>query len=223
MSRVDSFEKIVTVYFAAMTVEPFEYRGATFSPRRLAVSPLMFRGLSCPPRCGGCCHSMTLDYLPGEAPRECVEITPRQVRFNERVWLLYRHYPRRDGVFCRYLDMEDGRCGIHDVNPFSCSFEIMRFIVSDDAARLMVKTFGRGWAMLRVDGERGARCVITPYSEDVREWQLRQMARLRQWMCYFHLNPQRVDEVTRWIRTGPHTQPLDLPAMDRTLTVEGMT
>src|SRR5262245_2890718 len=129
----DSVDKIVTAYFASMTVEPFTYKGKEYQPRELHVSPLLFRGLDCPPNCAGCCHAITLDYLPHEAPFDRVPgLVVHDVEFNGKPYQIFRYTNSPANKFCTYVRMEDGRCMIHDVNPFSCSFEIMRFLVSEE-------------------------------------------------------------------------------------------
>ena len=65
---------------------------------------------------------------------------------------------------CEFLNKEDGRCKIHVSNPFSCEFELNKFVVKGEKTYLMNKLFGRGWAMMRVDGERGALCNMKPFN-----------------------------------------------------------
>ena len=63
-------------------------------------------------------------------------------------------------IKCEFVDWENGRCKIHKANPFSCEFELLRFIQHTDKTYLMTRLFGRGWNMLRVDNNRGALCKI---------------------------------------------------------------
>lgn len=59
-------------------------------------------------------------------------------------------------------------------------------------ALFMQKLYGRGWNMMRVDGERGALCKMTePDAESVADVD-RRLARLEIWMLHFGLNPSRV-------------------------------
>ena len=62
----DFIDKIVTRYFACVTGEEFTYKGKTYKPRPLRISPLIFRGYTCPAVCGACCTRFSLDYLPQE-------------------------------------------------------------------------------------------------------------------------------------------------------------
>lgn len=212
----DSLEKIFTAYFASMAIEPFTYKlgrvAKTIESKALNVSPLIFRGLDCPPMCGGCCGRHTLDWLPHEAAPGDVNghAAPefRSVEFNGSAVLMRTIKPYDGPGRCMHLNKDDGRCNIHTVNPLSCSFEILRFLVSDAKANLLVRTYGRGWNMPRVDGERGALCGITPYDENVGRWILGQLDRLSLWMTHFGLNTDRVRSVYDWVAAGPHSTPL---------------
>lgn len=216
----DSLEKIFTAYFACMAIEPFTYRlGRTekrIHSRALNVSPLLFRGLDCPPMCGGCCGRHTLDWLPLEKYPEPIEgmpnAEPRLIEFNGRQRTVMTIKPFEGPGRCMHLNLDNGRCNIHEVNPLSCSFEIMRFLVSDEKANFLVRHYGRGWNMPRVDGNRGALCVITTFDENTRSWLISQLDRLRRWMDYFFLNTARVEEITEWVRSGPHSTPLRFEA-----------
>ena len=216
----DSLENIFTAYFASMAVDPFTYRlgrvEKRIHSRSLNVSPLLFRGLDCPPMCGGCCGRHTLDWLPLEKYPEPIEgkpnAEPRLIEFDGRQRTVMTILPFDGPGRCMHLNPADGRCSIHEVNPLSCSFEIMRFLVSDEKANFLVRTYGRGWNMPRVDGERGALCVITAFDESVREWLLGQLARLKMWMEYFFLKTDRVDHIIKWVETGPHSTPLRFEA-----------
>jgi hypothetical protein len=211
VAQYDTVDKIVGSYFTSMTVEPFMYKGRSVHERPLVVSPLLFRGLICPEGCGACCPSFTLDYLPSEAPFDRVHgLEPFEVEFNQKRIPLFRFWNDPKAKFCAHLNMETARCTIHEVNPLSCSFEIMRFLVSEDQARFLVRYFGRSWAMLRIDGERGARCGLEPWNNNIQDSHIRQIKRLRNWMRHFGLNPRRTYELQDWIETGPHEEFLTL-------------
>lgn len=207
----DSVDKIIKTYFASMVVEDFQYKGYNIKSKALNVSSLLFRGLDCPEFCGGCCNMvLTLDWLPDEVQPENTQ--KREISFNGNVYTVHTIYPKKELGHCMNLDPNNGRCAIHHMNPFSCQFEIMRFLVSDEKASLMVRKYGRGWAMLKVTGERGAMCGITEFDEDVRKWLLHNLTLLKQWMVYFGLNPARPNAVIDWVKTGPHMAPIRFPA-----------
>ena len=62
--------------------------------------------------------------------------------------------------------MSNGRCKIHKFNPFSCEFELNKFVQKEDKTYLINKLYGRGWNMLRVDGLRGALCKMKEFNYD---------------------------------------------------------
>src|SRR6266568_3599596 len=130
-----------------------------FTPKRLIVSPLLLRGVACPAGCGACCRRFTLDWLPSE--REKVEesgypmerVKERTIEFDGRKVIVLSDLQEDQGYFCRNLSKTDGRCGIHEFSPYSCDFELIRTLQSEDPEipnRLTQKLFGRGWNMTRV-------------------------------------------------------------------------
>lgn len=190
MLHNDSVDKVVTRYFATLTREPFTYKGVAYVPKALRVSPLLLRGYTCPPSCGGCCHHrFTLDYLPSEdRPEGCVR---RQVEFNWRSLNVYTDWQEENTTrHCRHLRMHDGRCGIYEVRPFSCDFELIRTLQNEDDDRantLTQKLFGRGWSYTRTDGGKGALCEMTPPTEETVKEVLRKLRRLEEWADHFVL------------------------------------
>lgn len=199
---VDSVDKVVMTYFSCMTNVPFTYKGITYEPRELRVSPMLLRDFTCPEGCGGCCPRFSLDYLPGEAmPHNTKE---RVVEFDGRGIVLYSDMQNdHNSVKCRNLNWENGRCGIYTHRPFSCDFELIRFLVSGDPSKrknqLTQKLFGRGWNMLRVDHERGALCEMTPVTNASIAEVKRKLNRLKSWTEYFGLVDTKVQSVLNWI------------------------
>lgn len=209
MTMRDSVDKIVDSYFAAVADVPFDYKGRHYEVRVLTVSPLLLRGTSCPSGCGGCCARFSLDYLPSET--HPYKLAPRAVLFNGRKRLIYSDpQTSLDSHHCGNLRMSDGRCGIHGAHPFSCDFELIRFMHSHSkaSARLVSKLYGRGHAMLRVDGERGAMCSMTPATQETRKDVIRKLHRLAQWCDYFGLS-HRVNKIITWAE-GDCERPLVL-------------
>ena len=217
-SKRDSVDKIVTSYFATLTAEPFCYRGKEYLPRDVYVSPGIVRDYTCPEGCGGCCPRFSLDYIATDSlpVGEKHPLTPRMIEFNGRhveVWsdLQTDH----DNAKCRNLNLDNGRCGIHGFQPFSCDFELLRSVMSKDSPRAMFtqKLYGRGWAMMRVDGKRGALCEMLPADADAIADVNRRLLRLETWMTHFGLNPMRVAHIRSnlgWIaETG---KPLNITA-----------
>ena len=108
--------------------------------------------------CGGCCPRFSLDYLPLEQKPDNTQ--ERIVEFNYKKFSIYSDMQLdHNNKKCRNLNMENARCNIHTVRPFSCDFELIRFLISGNHEKrkniLTQKLFGRGWMMQRIDGERG--------------------------------------------------------------------
>lgn len=137
----------------------------------VTLSRLFFRDFSCPAGCGGCCLKFSLDYFEGERWEEFKRLYPEQVsRFKKRkvdgvtVWTDWQK--DNDTRWCRNLNLKDGRCGIHKSNPFSCEFELIKLMDKTGKTTLIKKLFGRGWNLLRIDGERGAKCEMLPFNKE---------------------------------------------------------
>lgn len=135
----------------------------------LILSPMFFRDYSCPSGCGGCCQKFSLDYFEGERWERFKKHYPHLVsKFKKReingatVWTNAQENNKTEK--CEFLDLSNGRCNIHESNPFSCEFELNKFVVKGEKTYLMNKLFGRGWNMLRIDGERGALCTMKPFN-----------------------------------------------------------
>lgn len=167
----------------------------------LRLSPLLLRGYTCPANCGGCCPVFSLDYLPSEDKPEGV--IPRDV---DGILIYSDLQKGNKGNHCKNLDHSNGRCKIHGRQPFSCDFELVRFSLfsSDDHANhVAVRLFGRGWNMLRVDGERGALCEITEITPETIADVARKFRRLEEWAIDFHV-PTRICAILDWIENSDH-------------------
>lgn len=206
----DSVDKIFQTYFAGITREPFVYKGTIYDPKDVTVSPKIFRGYTCPPVCGGCCPRFSLDYLPFEQMPEGV--SPRRVLVNGSEYEVFSDMQKESkDHFCGRLDKQTGRCTIHGKHPFSCDFELIRFMHSESSVTIIQKLFGRGWNMLRVDGDRGALCEMIPLTESWKHDLIRRLRRLKAWAEYFEL-VTCMDEIIEWCESGPHEEALRLPA-----------
>lgn len=210
MAKRDSVDKIVQSYFAAVNAVPFTYKGVEYPVKTLVVSPLLLRGFTCPEGCGGCCHhKFSLDYLPTE--RRPAGLQERGVVINGNIIPVYSDWQEENQLeICKHLNHDNGRCGIHVHNPFSCDFELIRFshFVEVEKAAVSTRLFGRGHAMMRVDGQRGALCTITAPSPESVADAVRKLDRLRKWMRHFKV-PHRLDPIIEWCHSNP-TQSLTL-------------
>lgn len=211
MAQTDSLDKVIGTYFACVAAEPFDWKGKTYEPKALRVSPSIFRGFTCPEGCGGCCPRFSLDYLPFEIHPSSLHLEQRFVTFNGKAYAVWSDKQTdHDNHHCRNLNMDDGRCRVHGAQPFSCDFELIRFLEFNDPEHpnyITQKLFGRGWQMLRVDGERGALCEMTPITYETQKETFRKLKRLEEWTGYFGLKT-KLPEIIEWVRKGPHKEPL---------------
>lgn len=185
--NLDSFDKVVESYFTAVAAQPFEYKGRMHYPRVLNVSPAFFHDYTCKLGCAGCCASrFTLDYLPKEERPVEADGEYRTIEINGRkaaLWTIRQEPKGADGRrHCDMVNMETGACTIHEANPFTCDFETLRFVHYSDHCWLGTRPYGRGWAMMRVDGMRGAQCEFPKVpTEQARSEAIRKLTRLQQW------------------------------------------
>ncbi len=223
-SLKDSVDKIVTTYFAVITRRPFVYKDTAYFPQDVRVSPGLFRGYTCPAGCGGCCSRFSLDYLPSEPrPNGSSRLQPRVIEFNKKEYKIWSD-PQTDHAdhHCVNLnkegdgpqtfdpDLDPGRCQIHGKHPFTCDFELIRFSQTTKKSSpnyINQRLYGRGWQMLRIDGERGAMCEMITGDDSWKKDTLRRLGRLKDWAEYFEVD-HCLNEVIGWVYQGPHDEPL---------------
>ena len=201
----DSFDKIVQAYFAVVASSAFEYKGKIYGGQPYVVSPGIFRRYTCSAGCGACCTSFTLDYLPSDSlPKQLAKsVITRKVEIaGKHVSLLSDMPTAHADHFCKFLDKQNGRCKIHARNPFSCDFELLRSAVMQvPPHRLTTRLYGRGWAMLRIDGERGALCTIENVTSASIADVVRKLKRLKEWTDYCGI-PTKLALVIAWAQTA---------------------
>lgn len=218
----DSVDKIVTRYFGCLTKEPIEYKKVIYKPKAVTVSPLLLRGFTCPSNCGGCCSSKyTLDYLPNENPKP-KGIKPRLIEVNGKKYKIFTepNEEPKDKIGCKYLNEDNGRCNTYESRAFSCDFELIRTLeFSQDHRPHMItqKLYGRGWNMMRIDGERGAKCEMTPVNKETTEEVLRKLKRLLEWTNYFEVKTW-VPEIINLIEKNRLKGPVTFGKVDKTKT-----
>jgi hypothetical protein len=205
VTNADSFDKVVSTYFHALTKKPFTFKGKEYLPKqRLVISPLLLRGFTCPSECGGCCARVTLDYLPMEPHPEYIGL--RIVEFNGKAYsLLSDTQSESNSPKCKHLRYEDGRCNIHNYHPMLCDVELLKFLHYDDHALLLSKLYGRGWALSRVDGKKGAKCEMLPVTSETITDIIRKLYRIRDWCIYFNLDSW-IDDIIEWAQNYPSAQ-----------------
>lgn len=198
VAHAETLTKIVEVYFAAVTREPFFFREKLYRPRPLTVYPTVRRGWTCPAGCGACCFRFTLEWIPTEPHPATARA--EWVEFNGRRVLMYRDRQEGNaGPFCRNLDRSTGRCGIYAERPLSCDFELTRFLhFQNGTTRLTTKQYGRAWNMTKIDGDKGAMCEILPPDQEWIDDLARRLRRLLAWTDHFGLEtkvPMAIDYV----------------------------
>lgn len=206
MPRRDSLDKIVLSYFAAITSHPFVWRDEVVEPMALSWSSTLLRGFTCPAMCGGCCPTFSLDYLPDHIEPHPYPLEERIVQFDGREVTVYEDSQDANrGPRCQHLNSQDGRCGIHGRQPFSCDFELIRFSRHSNGWRVSERLFGRGPLMKRVDGGVGALCEITPADPETALDVARRLDRLTIWADYFGLRRHRSRLLADYCRTYAYT------------------
>lgn len=167
VAHTDSLTKIVS-YLSKVSTNPITFDGETYSvPKKFIVSATFFRRFVCPADCGGCCYRFTLDYFDAnDGPEKKVE---RTLTVNDKtipVWT-YHQEPSEEEHHCDFVNKDNGRCGIHTVNPFSCKMEPIKLFDMKHSVYLSKRPFGRGWAMRKVDNSKGVLCEFHEDNIDV--------------------------------------------------------
>ncbi|UOL51330.1 hypothetical protein [Vibrio phage XZ1] len=153
--KVDSVDKIA-MYMSMVSKTPFRYKGNLYVPKTMRIQENIRKGFLCPASCGSCCGRWSLDYLPNDyldehdthgvetrAPLEAQSdlYEKRVINVNGKDVVLLSDTQEKDYTnrtlkpnACRNVSMT-GRCDIHNFvlqgdygQPFSCDFEIIRFI-----------------------------------------------------------------------------------------------
>lgn len=212
MAYVDSFDKVVNVYFAAFTTEPFTYKGKQYEPKVLTVSPSFFHSFNCFSKCGGCCSQFSLDFIPGEpmpTGDQAEDFYDRPVSFNGQSFNLITKDEHKLGktvpnnpkqTRCDFLQLDTGYCGIHQKHPLTCDFAGLMVWNKEKTAWLGTRPFGRRWAMMRLDGVRGGFCTIDKVIEEKnRVENIRRLERLHKWMEFFKIK-SHVPNVIDWAK-----------------------
>ena len=203
MAFSDSVDKVVFSYFAAVTSQPFTYKGKKIEPKRLRVSEGIFRDYICRENCGGCCVRFSLDYLPTE--KKPLGVNPRVVIFDGREIIIHSDLQEEGDHFCGRLRRDDARCGIHGVHPFTCDFELIRAQITHTrpSNNLTTMLFSRGWNMTKIDGQKGARCSIEPATRQSTDEVVRKLVRLEAWAVHFGISTC-LPSIIEWAKSGPH-------------------
>lgn len=189
--RVSTAYKIAECYFRAFALEDFTLDGQVIKvPSEVVISPLLWRGYTCPAMCGGCCFKFSLLWTPFESvptdQKATLNYSEVGYTFNGKRKVFFEDdQSDNTNKMCKHLQKEDGRCGIHGKHPFACDFELIKILhKKNDRTWVGTKLFGRGHAYKAVDGIKGAKCTITPTNDESVNDVLRKLNRLKQWMDY---------------------------------------
>lgn len=216
----DTVEKIITRYFVSVSRKYFEYKGKVYEPKPLIMTKSLVRDYTCPEGCGACCKAYSLDWLPSEKRPDGYQAEVRDIELNGKKYPMYSDTQKeRVGDYCRNLNLDNGRCMIHDAHALGCDFELIRFIVGAEQNYLRTSLFGRGWNMMRVDGSKGSKCDIVPATEKTLVNILRKLDRLKLWTDYFELDTHLPD-IIDWVKRGNYSDrlvllPVEGPHADR--------
>jgi Fe-S-cluster containining protein len=207
MQNPDSFDRIVT-YFHALARSPFTFKGQVYQPyQKFVVSDKVFRSYTCPEGCGACCMRCSLVW---DQPNPYA--TDKVVHNINGVDKEFYVDPQADhqSRYCKHLS-DTGRCGIYLHRPLPCRIELFKFVHTADlsVARAQVRLPGRGWNLTRVDGEKGAKCELTPYDPAMTETHIRDIRILKEWMDEFKIEND-CKLLLGYLNTGPHDVPLTL-------------
>ena len=141
----------------------------------VVLSTSFFRQYHCVDSgCGACCHKIVLEFVEGSSRWDHFkELHPqfvdrfKRVEISDRIIVYVDNQKEHKDKFCRYLDLENGRCTIHTTIPFPCQFVLSKFIDNQSRNRSILTTtyYGRGWSFLRVDRQsKGAMCKVEGFS-----------------------------------------------------------
>lgn len=175
MSSFDSLNKLR--YFLELLSNPLLI---------IAVNKTFWGDYTCPPGCGGCCHSFSMDLFEDEFeqfkvnyPEQVEYFKPVQASFFNQEVTIYSNRDLAEIRFKKNTPLERkcmflsgiGRCAIHKNTPLLCQFELNKFSFDQKRNRVILrkKLFGRGWNLTRIDNQRGALCEILPITPETIE------------------------------------------------------
>lgn len=202
-------------------------------PPSVKLMRSFFQEYACLPLCAGCCPHFTLEYLPHDVPEgksdqaftRHVSIDGTSVQYIELRNPAQQVYNRK---FCGFLETQDpdriGMCNLHPARPYSCHIEPIKLHVVKNVGYIHKRPFGRGWAMQRVTGEKGALCEferqpLTPkaieqgYTNDIPA-----LLRLQAWVDHLGIDtylPDIIAQVESILRKGHMDADITWPSLYR--------
>lgn len=210
----DDINWLMGRFFSVLSNTTFTYKKEEFKPVPLVISPNIARELICPENCGACCGTITkisrnLDFLPSEDVSNCkkLQLSKRNVQvFHDgkefQIPLLTDYQEYADDNLCWWLNRSNGRCNMRgQAHPFVCDLVPLSTTFFKKRPDMMItRYFGRGWAMRRVDGQKGAMCKIVGPSMNARKDVIRKLYRLDLWMTHFGFTNTKVPTIINWLK-----------------------
>lgn len=198
MPKADSFDKIAESYFTVLSRTDFYFKDEWVESRPVLVSPKILRQDKCVSGCGACCRAYTQDWLPEEKYPDDAFV--RTISMNDKKYEIVSSIPFKGAFWCKYLDGVTGKCNIYPIRPLTCEFELLRASVAEAGQNyLTTRLYGRGWALTRIDGAKGALCKIQSATSESVQNTIHRLLRLQKWMDYFELDSSRIDDILEWI------------------------
>lgn len=176
----------------------------------VVISHLIHRDIGgCHDICGGCCKRVTLDYFESsERWERFKELYPEKVKdfvpekIGKGVFFSNTQSQNLTG-FCQYIDMKTGLCTIHEARPLLCQSTPLKFKNNPTRNRVLLtsETYGRKHAFRRVDGERGAKCVMLPVTEKRVQEDIQFLEELRDIGVIFKLPTANLETIISLLKT----------------------
>jgi len=192
----DSVSKNIA-QLAVVADAPIAYNNnVLMPPDTLAISQTFWRSYKCKLGCGGCCFNFSIDWLPNEW--ECARdtypfleqiVTRRDVMVNGAPREIFSILPAKHLKICQFLNTTDGCCEIHQVLPYSCHAELIKFRIIGKRGYIMKTSYGRAWQMRRVVDGGPVLCEFCQFSLDqLVNNDIPVMKQLENWASYFGIS-----------------------------------
>lgn len=152
----------------------------------LEVLPSFFQHYACPANCGGCCLNFTKDFLPKEFNKFQKYYPVEASKFHERKkcgLTVFTYAQEEDTLWCDFF--KKGKCSIHKLNPFSCSFELNKIrqeksYGSSISVTNLFKAYYRDTTMRTFQGKK-LKCSFGEYTEEDKQRDIKVLETLKEY------------------------------------------
>lgn len=197
----DSQDKVL-VFLQGLCSRPIMYKGRALAVHPLKVSPRLFQRVVCPGDCGACCNLVyTKDWLPTQPHPK--DVIMRQVSVDGHRFPILTHVD--DTRPCGYIDSQS-RCTIHTMNPLACRLPLCHMMLFRDRYVLTTRIYGRGWALTRGNGVKGALCKLE--TTNAVPHLVKLFEELFLYADHYKVKLDRAKQVMDYIVKGPQTKPI---------------